>query len=443
MVLKLGRNKLLINPKPVGSVFELTQDLKETAIPTFAGMQIMAGGSTAPLTKISSVWNQGYIISGTNATATQQSSFAFGDNASATATAAIAMGANCVASGEQSFSWGDNSRASGTDATAGGHIASALGGVSIAIGRYPYASGIGSVAIGYGTDNGIGDSVSPIVSSGTGSIAIGYASTGKKLKATGTGSVALGQDILATGTNSVAIGKGFTNSTNNNCAIGFSATPTIEIGETTITTPYQIISTLAIGTAPLAVTSTTACTNLNADMVDGSHASAFELAGSRPIGEITMWGTSTAPTGWVLCDGASLERSGTYAALFAVIGTTFGTADGTHFNVPNLKGKVPVGFNSAETEFDAMGETGGAKTHTLSTAELASHNHIQDAHNHSVTTYTDTASTAYPNRIKGHSFDPLGSDTTSNATATNQTAGSGTAHNNLQPYITLNFIIKY
>ena len=94
-------------------------------------------------------------------------------------------------------------------------------------------------------------------------------------------------------------------------------------------------------------------------------------------GEIKIWTTGTAPTNWLICNGAAISRT-TYANLFAVIGTVYGVGDGsTTFNIPNLKGKVVVGFNSAETEFDALGETGGAKTHTLTSAQsgVPAHTH--------------------------------------------------------------------
>ena len=81
-------------------------------------------------------------------------------------------------------------------------------------------------------------------------------------------------------------------------------------------------------------------------------------------GAIVMWPTATVPTGYLLCDGQAVSRS-TYADLFAVIGTSFGAGDGsTTFNVPNLKGRQVVGRDAAQAEFDTLGETGGAKTHT-------------------------------------------------------------------------------
>src|SRR5262245_19026075 len=67
--------------------------------------------------------------------------------------------------------------------------------------------------------------------------------------------------------------------------------------------------------------------------------------------------TPTAISGWLLCDGASYLRSGTYASLFAAIGTTYGSADGTHFNVPDFRGRVPAGVGFSP---DAQGATAHA-----------------------------------------------------------------------------------
>ena len=90
-----------------------------------------------------------------------------------------------------------------------------------------------------------------------------------------------------------------------------------------------------------------------------------------------------------------------------------------------------------------MAETGGEKTHVLTEDELAQHTHIQNAHTHGFTDATGTGGTAYPT-IAAHG-DAVGYNPTSaiaNATPTNQNTGSNTAHNNLQPYITLQYIIK-
>jgi microcystin-dependent protein len=90
-----------------------------------------------------------------------------------------------------------------------------------------------------------------------------------------------------------------------------------------------------------------------------------------PTGSMTMWSTGTAPTGWLLCDGAAVSRT-TYADLFAVISTTYGTGNGsTTFNVPNLENRVPIGAGGLYS----LAATGGSRdavipTNTISTASL-------------------------------------------------------------------------
>ena len=153
----------------------------------------------------------------------------------------------------------------------------------------------------------------------------------------------------------------------------------------------------------------------------------------NPIGTILAFGGSSTPASYMLCDGIAISRT-TYATLFGIIGTTYGSGDGsTTFNLPNIKGKVIAGYNSAETEFDTLGETGGEKTHLLTGAESGTSAHYHQ-YRYGGSAGGDGSGIAYSST----------SGTQVNETAIRKTseANATTAHNNLQPYITLHYIIK-
>lgn len=152
-----------------------------------------------------------------------------------------------------------------------------------------------------------------------------------------------------------------------------------------------------------------------------------------PTGTVLDFAGSTAPSGYLVCDGSAVSRT-TYSALFTVISTTYGAGDGsTTFNVPNAKGRTTIGVgqgstyangvDSTGTDF-ALADSGGMEKHVLITAELA-------AHTHTVGVGSNTSNTG---RL-AQASDVAGTHTSSSA-------GSNTAHNNLQPYLVLNKIIK-
>lgn len=160
---------------------------------------------------------------------------------------------------------------------------------------------------------------------------------------------------------------------------------------------------------------------------------AFVLANGAPTGGLIMWGTGTAPSGWLLCAGAAVSRS-TYAALFAVIGTTFGVGDGsTTFNVPNYTNRTPYGTT--------VGATGGSAD-----AVVVSHTHTatstDSGHTHTVPSGASGAST--PTGPAGCASVNSQTTATGNAviTTTIATAGVSGVGANLPPYLGINFIIK-
>ena len=246
-----------------------------------------------------------------------------------------------------------------------------------------------------------------------------------------------------------------------------------------------------------------------------------------PAGVIVPYAGAAAPVGWLLCDGATYNRSD-YPDLFAALGgssSPYGLPSSTTFKVPDLKGKVVAGYNAAEAEFNALAKTGGAKTVALVEAEMPSHGHtatvsVSVAGTGVVTSHANNRGHTHAAENHKHSFDHWHSANignvkawsgfshqhvnagsyaaegaeqgntgagaipvnvfgtggvngegvggtgghgwhsggqqpesvdhthrydhghTGSGTATIGPTGSGTAHNNLQPYLTMNYLIK-
>lgn len=175
---------------------------------------------------------------------------------------------------------------------------------------------------------------------------------------------------------------------------------------------------------------------------DGTHKNAL------PVGTIQDYAGVAAPTGFLLCDGAVISRT-TYANLFNVIGIVFGAGDGsTTFSLPDARGRASV-MKSTDTEFNTLGKTGGAKTHTLTGAESGEkgHNHTQNAHEHVRGDYLCISDGVVGGAAGSAIYRAAAvSHGSGGATATNiavPAANADSAHNNIQPYITFNKIIKY
>jgi microcystin-dependent protein len=223
---------------------------------------------------------------------------------------------------------------------------------------------------------------------------------------------------------------------------------------------------------PLASVSTKGLLNQTSgnttDFIDGTN-------NSQPIVNLippgTVWETarSTAPTGWLLCDGASYTTAG-QPSLFAAIGYSFG-GSGANFNVPDCRGRSTIGVGTGSgLTARALAANGGEETHQLSVAELAIHNHTDSGHNHTQNAHTHIQNSHFhgiaigggagANNILTYTPNTAAIDnsgtasyavvaTNQNTTATNVSAsavitntGSNTPHNTMMPFIALNKIIK-
>lgn len=150
-----------------------------------------------------------------------------------------------------------------------------------------------------------------------------------------------------------------------------------------------------------------------------------------PIGTMVPYGNTEAPANWLVCDGSEISRVD-FADLFAVIGTSYGEGDGIlTFNLPDKRGKISVGLDSSDSDFNTVGKTGGEKEHTLTIAEMPSHNHAQRLGDNG----TITGSGSYDWSMSDTARNYDGSDLA-------QSTGGNQPHNNLQPYQVDNWIIK-
>lgn len=217
----------------------------------------------------------------------------------------------------------------------------------------------------------------------------------------------------------------------------------------------QGATTLATATATTLADLTDSSTNVATTSFVQQNIAALD---PLPAGMIVPFAGTSTPTGWLICDGSAVNRI-TYAALYAALSTTYGPGDGSAtFNLPDLRGRVPAGKDNMGTNGDAdnmttagagidgnsLGATGGAQTVTLTHQQsgLPAHGH-SDTFGVRRVTGTDDNNQPHAGYIKGTG--------TSISTDTGGIGGSVTdasaadasqAHNNVQPTIILNYIVK-
>lgn len=173
---------------------------------------------------------------------------------------------------------------------------------------------------------------------------------------------------------------------------------------------------------------------------------------SVPIGAIQSYAGASAPSGWLICDGSAVSRT-TYSELFEAIGTRYGSGDGsTTFNVPDLRGKVMIGVSGSH----ALASSGGEETHKLVLSETPSHTHNVTAsftmrgtdYNDSAMLWGNTGTTVAKTTGTGNKADTVhqvnGAQQLWQLTLNRDTTSKGSdgSHNNMQPYLTVNAIIK-
>lgn len=220
-----------------------------------------------------------------------------------------------------------------------------------------------------------------------------------------------------------------------------------------------------------------------------------------PIGGIIAWGGATAPNSkWLICNGDAISRA-TYATLYGIVADTYGAGDGVStFNIPDLRGRFPLGKSFSGRTLYAqtmtLGEVSGEELHTLDDLEMPTHTHVQNSHIHEMPTHTHTGLTGtagehnhdilggvyliktdnpatagyalpspgtgmaaveftsygtylnngygVPGVTHAHTFTTNATDPgdTNAATAVNQSSGGGWPHQNMPPYQVINYIIR-
>jgi microcystin-dependent protein len=166
------------------------------------------------------------------------------------------------------------------------------------------------------------------------------------------------------------------------------------------------------------------------------------------VGQIVLYACNFAPSHYAFCAG-QLVPIQQYTALFSLLGTYYGGNGTTNFALPDLQGRVPIGYGQGPglSNYD-IGENGGATTVTLDASTTAQHNHAFNASSNVTSTQASGGNTLgkadsgspVKGFTKGLMYSPNAPQTAMSPQALTPVGGNG-AHNNLQPYLTLNYCI--
>jgi microcystin-dependent protein len=164
------------------------------------------------------------------------------------------------------------------------------------------------------------------------------------------------------------------------------------------------------------------------------------------VGEIRAWGCNFAPRNWMTCDGQLLPIQ-QYTALFSLLGTFYGGNGTTNFQLPDLRGRVPIKFGTAVTgDIYNIGEQGGVESVQLNLTEMPGHSHgflgtsaaadDKRPRNGSAFAQSTSGGTSPADAYYGN-----GPQTVLNQNTVSPYLGSGLPHTNVQPYLTINWCI--
>ena len=319
-------------------------------------------------------------------------SVAEGYNVISSAFCSHAEGNSTTASGLESHAEGNSTTASGSDSHAEGIFTTASGSDSHAEGVFTTASGDASHAEGNNT---------------TASGAYSHAQ-GQNTVASGNFSHAGGTRTIADSANMTAIGKFNTKNSGKAFVVGNGTSNTARSDAFTV--------------------------DWSGNTVMKGRLVCYGMAG-----EIKMWAGDAIPDGWLLCDGSEVSKT-EYPNLYAAIGDLWGVPNSSsNFKLPNLNGRVPVGYDGSDTDFDTVGESGGAKSRELCAAigacndGPASLGYIAEA----ATTYQSSHGASYV--VRGASWESMRN--WNHSTPVTERYSSSRETSFLQPYAVIKYII--